>query len=121
MCLLELVLHPSELTEHLPDADVGAVQEITRQQHREGAGGHRVGAGPGAAGCEVHNDQLRLPQLRIEFRMAPQVRVGHGKDGSKDAGVLVAAEVVQRSTSGSKSKEDATQFFKRVGARARWR
>jgi len=84
----------------------------------------------------AHEDRLRLPQLRIEFRTAPLLlnlmafeqsadqRAGDVSayvwlmaklvQSPEDAGVLVAAEVV--ASSGSESKEDVARFFKRVGA-----
>ncbi|OEL19862.1 hypothetical protein BAE44_0019109 [Dichanthelium oligosanthes] len=86
----------------------------------------------------AHEDRLRLPQLRVEFRTAPllvnlmafeqsaEQRAGAVSayvwlmaklvQSAEDAGVLVAAEVVQSSTSGSESKEDVARFFRRVGA-----
>ncbi|XP_002440528.2 UPF0481 protein At3g47200 [Sorghum bicolor] len=86
----------------------------------------------------AHEDRLRLPQLRIEFRTAPlllnlmafeQSADQRGGDVSayvwlmaklvqspEDAGVLVAAEVVAAASSGSESKEDVARFFRRVGA-----
>nr|CAB3463807.1 unnamed protein product [Digitaria exilis] len=87
-----------------------------------------------------HEDRLRLPQLRIEFRTAPlllnlmafeqaaeQRRAGEVSayvwlmaklvQSAEDAGVVVAAEVVQSTTStGSESKDDVARFFRRVGA-----
>ncbi|XP_062179992.1 UPF0481 protein At3g47200-like [Phragmites australis] len=89
----------------------------------------------------VHEDRLRLPQLRIEFRTAPlllnlvafeqssEQRTGPGDvsayvwfmtkmvQSAEDAGVLVAAEVVQSSSAGgSESKEEVARFFRQVGA-----
>ncbi|XP_020401687.1 UPF0481 protein At3g47200 [Zea mays] len=84
----------------------------------------------------AHEDRLHLPQLRIDFRTAPlllnlmafeQSADQRAGDVSayvwlmaklvqlpEDAGVLVAAEVVQ--SAGSESKEDIARFFKHVGA-----
>jgi hypothetical protein len=81
---------------------------------------------------------LLLPQLRIEFRTAPlllnlmafeQSAEQHAGDisayvwlmaklvqSAEDAGVLVAAEVVQSSMAGSGSNEYVVRFFREVGA-----
>jgi len=86
----------------------------------------------------AHEDRLRLPQLRIEFRTAPlllnlmafeqsaEQRAGAVSayvwlmaklaQSAEDAGVLVAAEVVQSAATGSESKEDVARFFRQVGA-----
>ncbi|KAJ1261446.1 hypothetical protein BS78_09G030100 [Paspalum vaginatum] len=86
----------------------------------------------------AHEDRLRLPQLRIEFRTAPLLlnlmafeqsadqRAGDVSayvwlmaklvQSKEDAGVLVAAEVVQSSAAGSESKDDVVRFFGKVGA-----
>ncbi|RLN30619.1 UPF0481 protein [Panicum miliaceum] len=86
----------------------------------------------------AHEDRLRLPQLRIEFRTAPlllnlmafeqsaEQRAGAVSayvwlmaklvQSAEDAGVLVATEVVQSSATGSESKEDVARFFRQVGA-----
>ena len=87
----------------------------------------------------AHGERLRLPQLRIEFRTAPLLlnlmafeqsadhRAGDVSayvrlmatmvQSAKDAGELVAADVVQCSTSGSESNVDVvTRFLRRVGA-----
>ncbi|TVU18050.1 hypothetical protein EJB05_34117, partial [Eragrostis curvula] len=85
-----------------------------------------------------HEDCLRLPRLRIEFRTAPlllnliafeqqsELRYGDVSayawlmaklvQSPEDAGVLVAAEVVQSSAAGSEGKEDVARFFREVGA-----
>ncbi|CAL4910385.1 unnamed protein product [Urochloa decumbens] len=87
-----------------------------------------------------HEDRLQLPQLRIEFRVAPLLlnlmafeqsaeQQLAGADVSayvwlmaklvqspEDAGVLVAAEVVVHGGAArSESKEDVAWFFRRVG------
>jgi len=86
----------------------------------------------------AHGERLRLPQLRIEFRTAPLLlnlmafeqsadhRAGDVSayvrlmatmvQSAKDAGELVAADVVQCGTSGSESNEDVARFLRRVGA-----
>jgi hypothetical protein len=86
----------------------------------------------------AHEDRLRLPQLRIEFRTAPlllnlmafeqseEQRTGDVSayvwlmaklvQSPEDAGVLVAAEVVHGGTTGNESKEDVARFFRQVGA-----
>jgi hypothetical protein len=83
-----------------------------------------------------HEDCLRLPRLRIEFRTAPlllnliafeqaaEQRAGDVSayawlmakmvQSPEDAGVLAAAEVVQ--SSNNESKEDVARFFREVGA-----
>ncbi|KAL6865364.1 hypothetical protein ACP4OV_016515 [Aristida adscensionis] len=85
-----------------------------------------------------HEDRLRLPQLRLEFRTAPLLlnlmafeqaaerRAGEVSayawlmaklvQSAEDAGVVVAAEVVQSSAAGSESKEEVARFFRQVGA-----
>ncbi|WVZ96087.1 hypothetical protein U9M48_041769 [Paspalum notatum var. saurae] len=117
---------------------------------RKAHGGGGGGAGKAPAGIAAllgpvplavklaHEDQLRLPQLRIEFRTAPlllnlmafeQSAEQRGGDVSayvwlmaklvqsrEDAGVLVAAEVVESSAAGSESKDDVVRFFGKVGA-----
>ncbi|RCV15362.1 hypothetical protein SEVIR_3G051300v4 [Setaria viridis] len=86
----------------------------------------------------AHEDRLRLPQLRIEFRTAPlllnlmafeqsaEQRAGDVSayvwlmaklvQSAEDAGVLVAAEVVHGGTTGNESKEDVACFFRQMGS-----
>ncbi|KAL6594605.1 hypothetical protein ACP70R_048343 [Stipagrostis hirtigluma subsp. patula] len=83
-----------------------------------------------------HEDCLRLPQLRLEFRTAPLLLnlmafeqsseqpagevsayawlMAKLVQSAEDAGVLVAAEVVQ--AAGNESKEDVARIFRKVGA-----
>ncbi|KAF8641559.1 hypothetical protein HU200_067745 [Digitaria exilis] len=88
----------------------------------------------------AHEDRLRLPQLRIEFRTAPlllnlmafeqqeQQRAGDVSayvwlmaklvQTEKDARVLVAAEVVKSGASASDNQEHVVRFFRQVGGAA---
>nr|CAB3483915.1 unnamed protein product [Digitaria exilis] len=88
----------------------------------------------------AHEDRLRLPQLRIEFRTAPlllnlmafeqqeQQRAGDVSayvwlmaklvQSEKDARVLVAAEVVKSGASASDNQEHVVRFFRQVGGAA---
>ncbi|KAL5202909.1 hypothetical protein ABZP36_013861 [Zizania latifolia] len=89
----------------------------------------------------AHEDRLRLPQLRVEFRTAPlllnlmafeQAAEAQEKQevsayvsfmakmvqSSEDAGTLTAAEVVVHGHGGAsgESKEDVARLFRQVGA-----
>ncbi|KAG8067056.1 hypothetical protein GUJ93_ZPchr0005g16152 [Zizania palustris] len=89
----------------------------------------------------AHEDRLRLPQLRVEFRTAPLLLnlmafeqaaevpekqevsayvsfMAKMVQSSEDAGALTAAEVVVHGHSGAsgESKEDVARLFRQVGA-----
>ncbi|XP_062232396.1 UPF0481 protein At3g47200-like [Phragmites australis] len=89
--------------------------------------------GPVPLAVKLTHEELRLPQLRIEFRTAPLLLnlmafeqwagdvsayaclMAKMVQSAEDAGVLVAAEVVQSSTAGSESKENVARLFRQVG------
>ncbi|KAF8762724.1 hypothetical protein HU200_009260 [Digitaria exilis] len=131
--------------------DLPSASDLKRMwvRFKKARGGGKASTAPGIASVLgpvplavklEHEDRLRLPQLRIEFRTAPlllnlmafeqaaeQRRAGEVSayvwlmaklvQSAEDAGVVVAAEVVQSTTSaGSESKDDVARFFRRVGA-----
>ncbi|GJN36157.1 hypothetical protein PR202_gb24997 [Eleusine coracana subsp. coracana] len=132
--------------EDLPSAsDLKRMWVRFKRARSGGGGGTKSAAGIAAVLGPVplavkleHEDCIRLPRLRIEIRTAPlllnliafeqaaEQRAGDVSayawlmaklvQSPEDAGVLVAAEVLQSTSSGSEAKEDVARFFKEVGA-----